>query len=302
MASSDSSDDEHGFDDELPPNLLAVFRDLRTVVDKPKGSQHSPDRDAQMADALERLSTPGDRWISHEDFERDRRAFYALVRKAGGRYRSSGWKVGTRRLVFRGVDGNWGHIVFQSDGWRRPLPVQIFAGNLSPYLLRVYHRVNPDRPSNDMIAAHIAILWQYQFGYDEASTDRPVRFSLDERQYADPGIVLGRSTAADWLDDALAQLVPVVQALCSDRAMRDWLLENRRDRASSLHLAVLLTRHLGLDNEVPDLLALAERARADEDARAIAMGHKPVRVHRGMSYPQFWTHPRFLRFLEETEP
>jgi hypothetical protein len=203
--------------------------------------------------------------------------------------------------VFRGPDGHWGHIVFRADGWRRPLPVQIFAGNLSPYLLRVYNRVNPDRPSNDMVAANIAILWQYEIGYDEASADHPARFSLDKRAHAEPGIVLGRSTAAGWLDDALAQLVPVVQGLCSDRAIRDWLLENEGHKASSLHEAVLLTRHLGLHDEVPDLLARAERVRAEEDARSLANGRKPVRVHRGMSYPQFWTHRRFLRFLEETE-
>jgi hypothetical protein len=192
--------------------------------------------------------------------------------------------------------------VFESEGWERPLLVQIFAGNLSPYLLRVFNRVNPAKPPPSMIAAHIAVLWQMEFDYLEAATVSPPPIDLSQRRYARTGIVLGAATAPGWLADALARLVPVVQGLCSDLAMRDWILEHDASSYLSLRLAVLLSHHLGLADEIPQLLEMAERAEADVNTKLISRGLTVPNEDRGRMHPQFWSHRRFLRFLQETGP
>jgi hypothetical protein len=103
-------------------------------------------------------------------------------------------------------------------------------------------------------------------------------------------------TAATWLDGALAKLAPATLALSSNRAIYEWL--SAQPGSFSLRYAYLLARHLGLDG---DLTALGERARkASDDERRRSQVRDWTWADRQTTYPQDWSHERFMRFVEST--
>ena len=107
-------------------------------------------------------------------------------------------------------------------------------------------------------------------------------------------------TAATWLAGAVAQLAPATEALSSNRAIYEWL--STQHGSSPLRYAYLLARHLGLDS---DLASLGERARkASEEERRRFRSHRDdwTSADRQTTYPQDWSHERFMRFVESTPP
>ena len=289
-------------DDEPMPEGKILSRNYHDLLQEATAAGSWAGLEGRLEALMQSAVPPGQQLIGRAAFEAERRRFYTLVRAAGQPYRAAGWDVRTNSLVYHGAEGHWGHIVFRADGWQSPLPILISAGNLSPYLLRVFNRVDPAKPPPRFIASHISILWQMEIEYLEGATENPPPLDLSQRMYARSGIVLGKETAPGWLADALVRLVTLVRGLSSDLAMRDWILEHDASNYMSLRNAVLLTRHLGLTDEVPHLLELAERAKADSNAGLIAAGQTVPHEDRGTLYPQFWSHRRFLRFLQETEP
>src|SRR5206468_3561278 len=117
---------------------------------------------------------------------------------------------------------------------------------------------------------------------------------------------IGPDSVESWIESYLATVVPEVVGLCSDQALRVWLLDEGRAerdgrRLTSNHLrrAALLTRHLGLENEVPTVLALAQAKWLEERARAPIEPALQARFDRTKSrYPAFWSHERWLRWFD----
>lgn len=183
-----------------------------------------------------------------------------------------------------------------------PLPIEIDAGAASPYLMRVVNRVDPTKPPPARLGpGHAVALLQVQIAYDPDSVvaPRPLRLEPPPRPRVNSGVELGARTAGPWLDDLLATIAPRVSALCSELAIRDRLVAQAGDRGyMELRDAALLTRHLGRTNELPELLAAAERAKEYMDEALRRNGADPIAHDRSTRYPQDWSHLRFLQFLE----
>jgi hypothetical protein len=115
--------------------------------------------------------------------------------------------------------------------------------------------------------------------------------------------ILSPETSEPWLAGLLEQLAPVVERTSTDAGLLDWkLAEVSRSswpRWLAMREAVVLARHLGLPYD--DLLARAETL-AEKDAELRAAKGEPRQYRdRQTTYPQEWSHQRFVRFLESID-
>jgi hypothetical protein len=97
----------------------------------------------------------------------------------------------------------------------------------------------------------------------------------------------------------LAALFPQLTALSSDRALLAWLTDAARSPTSAdLRYAALLAYHLRLDDEMQSALERAEHAEEVEDGAAAERGiDLSYRSDSQSTYPQDWSHARFVTFL-----
>lgn len=226
------------------------------------------------------------------------------------------WRAATRRhrdpwtttsggLQLHTGGGMWGQVVLR-DPRVHPdhVTLGIFAGSLHPYLMQVVNKLDPAKPPPPaFVAANGLAVWDLAVGFaGDAASGPPAPY--DDTRPADPDWwhhpILTEATAEAWLADALTRIVPATEVLCTE----DGLLAHLGRSSSSFQLrsAGLLARHLGRDAELAALLAAAERAWLAEQERLREMGLPPVDQDRQTTYPQSWSHRRFLRFLDETAP
>jgi hypothetical protein len=225
-----------------------------------------------------------------------KRLFMALVRKSTKPYLVDGWHVGASGLRRRDDTGHWAHFWFSTRSVPRDvkLSLQLSVGTASPYLLRMFNRQRTDRaPSPNFIAVHSqirsverGITFEPSGGGDGASLDALGVRALTSR------------TAPGWLEKRFATLLPVLVALSSDEALLAWLTDDAFPPSSGrLRYAALLAYHLRRDAHMEAILATAEAAKAGEDARSAARGLQVGNRDRQITYPQDWSHARFVRFL-----
>ena len=125
----------------------------------------------------------------------------------------------------------------------------------------------------------------------------PPPFEIPEGPWIGNRYCIDVDSAATWLAGALAKLAPATQALSSNRAIYESL--SAQKGSSPLRDAYLLARHLGLDT---DLASLEERARkAFRKERRVSRRDWSSADHQ-TTYPQDWSHERFMRFVENTPP
>jgi hypothetical protein len=206
-------------------------------------------------------------------------------------------------LVFHSAGGCWGQIVFARASRDGPfLRMELTAGTCSPYLLRVYNKLDPAKPpSSNFVAAHTRVVWAVPVVFSRSGPPVPIPLDLGAETFNHQACELTLETAPAWLDHALAQLVPATQALCSNAAIHEWLIAPREwESTLSIQYALLLGRHLGLRDELPELERraekLAQRDHGKRDDRATRA------ADRQTTYPQDWSHARFMRFLESAPP
>jgi hypothetical protein len=253
-------------------------------------------------------------------FETLRRQFGKIVRESARPFATGGWKVGSAAsLSLHGPEGHWGMVTFRTYLAAEPeaLPVELLAGSLSPYLMVVVNQLDPARyPPPDFIANHTQTAWQVPILFTPNATEQPPPFDRSARfphLTADPQpplrYGLGAETAGAWLSDLFALLVPETGGLCTDLSIRDWLIDDQRAergryRLTSLHArqAALLTRHLGLVDELDASLSRAETMKADEDARAKAGGYYRNWDRHRTHYKHNWSHEKWLRWFNEITP
>jgi hypothetical protein len=243
---------------------------------------------------------PGTRlWTRAED-ESVRRDFDRFVREASRPLRARGWHRDGSRLTLHAKSGHWADVTIDFRAGAPPAPIFLFADVSSPYLMRTYEHLDPDRRPPRFSGGHVSLLWQVWIDYDPASTKEPKTLKIPKRHYAKPGIVIGATTAGPWLEATLSRLAETMEGLCSDRAIRDWLLEFETRNPRALRYAALLTRHLGDNDHLPAVLEQTRIATDAHDARMMAKPPRVPRNDRGKD-PRFWSHKRFLRFLTETD-
>jgi hypothetical protein len=226
--------------------------------------------------------------------------FDRLIREASRPLRARGWHLGGSRLTFRSESGHWADITIDFQAGAPPAAIFLFASVSSPYLLRAWDGRDPDRRPRRLSGGHVSLLWQVWIDYDPASTKRPKLLKIPQRYYAKPGIVIGATTASAWLEDTLRRLADAMEGLCSDQAIRDWLLEFQSANPFALRHAVLLTRHAGDVDHLPAVLEQTSIATEALDAKMVAEQPPIPNRDRGKN-PLFWSHKRFLRFLDEIE-
>jgi hypothetical protein len=226
-----------------------------------------------------------------------KRVFMALVRKAAKPYVADGWQVGGSGLRRRADTGHWAHFWFSTRSVRRnvKLTLQLGVGTASPYLLRVFNRQRTDRvPHPNLIAVHSqiqpverGITFEPDGGDDGASLDEIV----DDR-------ALTSATLPGWLERRFGTLLPELVALSSDEALLAWLTDDALPPSSGrLRYAALLAYHLRRDAQMEAILVRADDAKAGEDSRSVASGFQLGNRDRQITYPQDWSHVRFVRFL-----
>jgi len=216
-------------------------------------------------------------------------------------------------LVLHTPDGCWGQIAFSGASRERTEPyydhsaayddsamefpmleLRLTAGTCEPYLMRVVNELDPSKPPPaGFVAAHAWVCWYAPVRFARAVQVTPSPFEIPPGVWTDDRYCIDADTAAPWLGAALAKLAPATRALTSTRAVYDRL--STQENFVSLRHAYLLARHLGLDG---DLAPLEERARkAEEHARERA-GSRTSDLQT--TYPQDWSHERFMRFVENT--
>jgi hypothetical protein len=228
-------------------------------------------------------------------------------------------------MVCHGSNGHWASVdvevgeSFESSGIREVLsptgtpklrealrtiipakmPVSLFAGVASPYLLRVVNRRDPSRRP-PVGYSHVILLWQAELEFDEAFANEPAPLTIQQAEWASTGVVLGPAHALAWFEDLFRELTVAMSALMSDRAIRDRLVQSGETDFLNLRYAALLTRHLGLQSELPEILDRAQLASAIFESTQAA-GESPERNDRD-SNMIMWTHERFMRFLDSATP
>jgi hypothetical protein len=256
----------------------------------------------ERLDRVYKSSLPaGTELLSPAELLAVRREFLGLVRKAARPYRERGWVATGGRLIRQAPTGYWSDLEFRVRRATTPTDVEIFATISSPYLLRVYEGLDPDRRPASLSGGHVQLLWQVFVTYDVEALDppSPLPIPIPTTTRDETGIVLGAATASAWLSDAIGRLVEACEGLSSDGAMRDWLLEHRADRRDALRYAALLTRHLGEDDRLSEVL---EKTRLVTDALDASLMNRddPIPARDRGRDPRFWSHKRFLKFLAET--
>jgi len=234
--------------------------------------------------------------------------FRRLLKEASAAHLKDGWALRGSGLVLHSGDGCWGQIVFSGASRERSVPFRwrsadveagvefpilemgLTAGTCAPYLMKVVNKLDPAKPPTpNFVAAHTRVCWYVPVWFAQGTQAPPQPFEADTHPTANP-YVIDLETAADWLADALAKLAPATEALTSNRAIYDQL--SAEWDFFSLRYAYLLARHLGLDD---DLASLEERAKKAAPSRGTS-------GDRQTTYPQDWSHERFMRFVESTPP
>jgi hypothetical protein len=232
------------------------------------------------------------------------RHFQAAARGLEG----AGWRIRGSSVAIQDGTGNWGAIILEHRYGEDPIEFALGSGVESAYLLRTLRERAPDRPPRGCWHAWLSA--GRLIGYsDTPSRQRPPLIEIPEQPdgwtatwHSGPGqqIVgtLDPASAVDWFRDAMERLAPRLLALMPDAAIREWLLYGR----NALHLshvreAALLSRHLGLVDDIPAILAAAERE-YHEEARRLGPQEWTDRSFQ----PMMWSHARFLRFLDQVEP
>jgi hypothetical protein len=230
-----------------------------------------------------------------------------LVRRAGKRVVADTlWKVGSSGLFAHTESGHWGQVSFRV-AWGRDQNLSLTSGALSPYLMRVLNELDPQRnPPPDFIAAHAQTEWFQRLNYVEDYEGEPVS---DEPRCADPtaddvgqsapSTKLGPNCAERWIEARMAHLLGRTQPLLTDTGLRDWQLTQLSRlggvKQMNLRYAILLTRHLRLDDELPGLVADAAQAyERDIAAYPDTLKYK-VQWDRRKTYKSRWSHDRFMR-------
>jgi hypothetical protein len=244
-----------------------------------------------LAERLEALAIrrlpPGARLATTEEIEGPPRELRRLFQIATKPLLARGWRRTGNRVVFDSPSGHWADIKIDMGTGPAPVLFFLFAVVGSPYLLRV-NGGDGVRPRG-FTSAHLSLLLQVVMEYDPAAAGEPRRLTIPQRPHAMTGIVLGRDSGQAWLTDLLERLATTMEGLCSDRAMRDWLVEHGGSAVAPLRDAVLLSRHLGDLDRQPDLLERAQLAAQDPLIRHNNRGRDPM----------FWSHDRFMRFVNE---
>ena len=210
-------------------------------------------------------------------------------------------------LVLHARDGCWGQIVFSGASrehterpWNVPdygdlvaewpiLGMGLTAGTCAPYLMQFVNKLDPSKPPTpNFVAAHTRVCWYAPVWFARAAGVAPPPFEIPKSATVTNRYCIDIDSAGPWLATALAKLAPATQALSSNRAIYDWL--GAQKDYLSLRDAYLLGRHLGLDS---DLATLEERAMK-------AAGSQGTSADRQTTYPQDWSHERFMRFVENT--
>ncbi len=238
-----------------------------------------------------RLATP-------EEIEAPQREVRRFIRQAAKPLVARGWHGTGTRFVFDAPSGHWADIKFDVRPGPAPVLIFPFAVVGSPSLLRIYGG-DGQRP-RAWGSGHASLLWQTWIEYDPESTKGPKRLPIPYLSQEKPGILLGRNNAQGWLTDLLGELAATMEALCSDRPLRDWMVERGLSAVRPLRDAVLLSRRLGDLKQQTDLL---ERLRVEsEESESYLMALTPPirRNDRGRD-PLFWSHDRFMRFVAELE-
>ena len=252
---------------------------------------------AEQIEALViRRLPPGVRLATSEEVEGPPRELRRLLQIATKPLLARGWRRTGNRVVFEAPSGHWADIKIDVGTGPAPVTFFLFAGVGSPYLLRVNggDGVRPRRST----PAHLLLLWQVVINYDPEAAGEPRRLAIPQRPYAMTGIVLGRASGQGWLTQLVERLATTMESLCSDRAMRDWLIEHGGSAVGPLRDAVLLSRGLGDLDRQSNLL---ERTRRETEAsRARLMAQDPLhRTNDRGRDPLFWSHDRFMRFVNE---
>jgi hypothetical protein len=243
--------------------------------------------------------------------------FRRFLKEAASTHLEQGWTLRGAGLVLNEPDGCWGQIVFSGASrehagrpWTTPdytdlvaewpiLAMGLTAGTCAPYLMRVVNQLDPSKPPRpNFVAAHTRVCWHAPVWLARAARVAPPPFEIHEGAVSGNRYCIDVDTAATWLAGALAQLAPATEALSSNRAIYEWL--SRQRGSFPLRDAYLLARHLGLESE---LAPLAERARkAVEEERRTSPRRDWTSADGQTTYPQDWSHQRFMRFVESTPP
>ena len=242
--------------------------------------------------------------------------FRRLLKEAASAHLEQGWTLRGAGLVLHAPDGCWGQIVFSGASreharrpWTTPdytdlvaewqiLAMGLTAGTCSPYLMRVLNKLDPSKPPTpNFVAAHTRVCWHAPAWFAQAALVVPPPFEMPDEAIGNR-YCMDVDTAATWLAGALAELAPATKELSSNRAIYEWL--KTQNGSSPLRDAYLLARHLGLES---DLASLGERARkASEEERRRSQRSDWASADRQTTYPQDWSHERFMRFVESTPP
>lgn len=239
--------------------------------------------------------------------------FRRLLKEAASAHLQEGWKLRGAGLVLHAPDGSWGQIVFSRasrekagpDPWAIHeevlewpiLEMGLTAGTCAPYLMRTVNKLDSSKPPTpNFVAAHTMVCWDIRVVLAQAVRTSAAPLELPSTAVSRYYIDL--ETAPAWLADALGKIAPATQALCSNRAICEWL--RARDNAFSLRYAYLLARHLGLEDDLPSLEARTRRANEDERHRSLR--HDWTTADRQTTYPQDWSHERFMRFVASIPP
>ena len=183
------------------------------------------------------------------------------------------------------------------------LEMGLTAGTCAPYLMRVVNKLDPSKPPTpNFVAAHTQVCWHAPVWFARAARAAPPAFTTPEAPFTAPftgnHYCVDVGTAPTWLAGAVAQLAPATEALSSSRAIYEWF--STQHGSSSLRDAYLLARHLELES---DLVSLEERARkASEAERRSSPRSDWTSADHQTTYPQDWSHERFMRFVESTPP
>jgi hypothetical protein len=243
--------------------------------------------------------------------------FRRLLKQSASAQIQDGWRVRGAGLEFHASDGCWGQIVFSgasreeavSKPWdvrgedefirERPvLRMSLTAGTCAPYLMRAVNKLDPVKPpTRSFVAAHVIVCWDVSVVFARSVRRTPEPFEIPVG-YAADCYYIDPESGARWLRESLAALASQTQALASEEAIYKEL--SAKSDAFGLRYAYLLARHLGYESDLP---VLAERARqASEEERRRSTRQDWTYADRQATYPQDWSHERFLRFVESTPP
>lgn len=230
---------------------------------------------------------------------RTRAHLLRLFRRASEPLRINGWQIRASSIVRRSAEGNWAWVQVETDAWATPLNFIMTAGATSRYLSAVLGQADPDKPPSRHSPVHLSLLAPYGFAFTpDRAAPAPPPLELPWQSSESSGVVLTPATAGGWFRTTLSMLADELRKCSDDLAMRDRLIATANEfNDESLRYAALLTRHLGRDRELPEILERASAARDALDQSSLAAGLSPEPRDRSRQLVD-WSHRRFVRFLD----